>query len=219
MLQYIISEYQLYLVRGEKMLKLINVSKNYKKKVILNNANLCVESGELVHIEGDNGSGKTTLLKLIARLIKPNSGEIILDDKKLNLGVLIENPKFIENETAKFNLEFLFNLKNRYSEDKVKELFNYFNLDYNNKDAVKKYSLGMRQKLGIIQAMMESQNFILLDEPFRGLDYESEVKLSKLIMKLNQEGTTFIICSHGEVRNLTGIRKIVLENGILNDKD
>ena len=143
------------------MLKLNSINKAFKHQTVLNDINLEIKEGELIHISGINGSGKTTLLKIISGLIKPEDGQLILDSS-VKIGALIENPTFIENENMAFNLRFLYTLTHKYDESKVKDLTKLFLLDYISKTPIKKYSLGMRQKVGIIQAIMENQNLIKL---------------------------------------------------------
>lgn len=149
------------------MLKIQNLKKSFKGNIVINNLNLHLKQGELIHIKGSNGSGKSTLLKVISGLLEADEGSIS-KEPGLKIGALIENPSFIENETAVSNLKFLYNLTGRYDEEHVKTLFEQFNLDYNSTIKISKYSIGMRQKVGIIQAIMENQDLILLVEPTIG---------------------------------------------------
>lgn len=183
------------------MIELKNLTKKFSEITLFQNINLKIENGDLLYIKGVNGCGKSTLLYIIAGLADPTSGEVINKECK-NIGALIENPAFIEKESAEFNLKFLYNLKNNYDRDKVKRLMDYFDLDIEAKTPVKKYSIGMKQKLGIIQAIMEDQDFILLDEPSRGLDKSSSRKFIELIEKLHKDGKTIVICAHDGVDDI-----------------
>lgn len=142
-----------------------------KKLAVLKDISLETQAGELVHISGVNGCGKPTLFKIIVSLLKADSGEIHTD-KDDYLGGLIENPGFIEYETDWDNLTFLGHFNHRFQPEKTRDLLKAFDLDPDNPQSVGNYSVGMRQKLGITQAVMEDQNIILLDEPTRGIDKE-----------------------------------------------
>lgn len=154
------------------MLIINNLYKSFGPNSVLINLNLKVNKAELIHIKGYNGSGKSTLFKIICDILEPNEGHITFD-QDVRIGALIENPGFLERENLEYNLKYLSNLINHFDEQKVKELCERLNLDYSNRSALKTYSVGMRQKVGIIQAIMENQNLILFDEPTRGLDEES----------------------------------------------
>lgn len=198
------------------MLIIKGVSKKIKKHVILNKLNLEVHSGELIHIIGINGSGKSTLFKIICNIEEADEGEISLNSN-VEIGALIENPSFMENLSAKENMKFLANLKHNYNESVIVKLFRNFSLDFNSSVRMKKYSLGMRQKVGIIQAIMENQNLILLDEPTRGLDKDALIQFEILIKELIEKNKTVIIASHDNLSALKFTRKLKLENGQLQE--
>ena len=180
------------------MIQLVNISIAFHNVSILRNVNMDIHRGDLIHITGSNGSGKSTLLKIIAGLLNADKGEVIIENNDIEIGALIENPAFIENESAEYNLKFLYDLK-------------YFDLTLEDKRAVKKYSVGMRQKLGIIQAIMENQNIILFDEPTRGLDNTSSNKFIELVKKLNSDKKTIIICAHDGVDEIPFNRKFTID--------
>ncbi|UTY40237.1 ABC transporter ATP-binding protein [Allocoprobacillus halotolerans] len=194
-----------------------HISKSFHQNLVLKDVYLSIEEGSLIRMSGPNGCGKSTLLKIAVGLMKSDAGEVVYEDKH-HIGALIENPCFIENETGLYNLKFLYNLKNRYDDQKVRALLKKFLLDPNLKIPVKKYSVGMKQKLGIIQAIMEDQNVIYLDEPTRGLDEESVKFFYQLIDDLHRQGKTIIICSHEELNELHFDKEFVLKDGILNKK-
>lgn len=196
---------------------LFEIKELYKKfrQPVIDNLNLSVKCGDLILIQGDNGCGKSTLLKLIAGLMEPDHGivKFFLPHK---LGILIENPSFIENETALYNMKFLVELTSKFNYEKIKEYFDLFSLNIDEKNSVKKYSVGMRQKLGIIQAVMEDQDCILFDEPTRGLDKSSMKVFNHLIHDLNQkEGKTIIICAHDGVQGIQFNRYLEMKDGKL----
>lgn len=177
------------------MLHIHNLSKSFHHHIILSQLQFDVQKGDLVYIHGINGSGKSTLFKLICHILQPDEGKIELDSDA-HIGALIENPGFLENETLAYNLHFLASLKHHYHEEKIKELCELFQLDFGSRLKLKNFSLGMRQKAGIIQAFMEDQNLILLDEPTRGLDKASVDVFCQLINQFHEEGKTIIIAAH-----------------------
>jgi ABC-type multidrug transport system, ATPase component len=177
------------------MLKIKNLSKSFRHVDVLKQLSFQVEKGDLIYIHGINGSGKSTLFKIICDILQADSGTIELS-KQAHIGALIENPGFLENEILSYNLHFLASLKNQYNEEQIQNLCTLFQLDFNSRIKMKNYSLGMRQKAGIIQALMENQNFILLDEPTRGLDKESVKIFCQIINQLHNDGKTIIIAAH-----------------------
>lgn len=195
-------------------IQLSSISKTFNQRLILNQIDFQAESGKLIHIVGGNGSGKSTIFKIICQIIEPDSGTVFLSDD-VNLGALIENPSFIEDRSIKANLSFLGKIKNQFNEERVVNLVSRLGLDYDNKLKLSKYSLGMRQKVGIIQAIMENQNVILLDEPTRGLDKEALAEFNKIIGELIEESKTIIIASHDNLADLQFDEYYSLEEGRL----
>lgn len=195
------------------MLRIENVNKNFGKKVILKDINLTVKPGERVHIVGKNGCGKSTLFKIITGILKAQ-GQVKLDEEDY-LGAMIENPGFLEYEAGLENLKFLANLNHHYDEAKVRNLMKEFSLDPDESQAVSKYSIGMRQKLGIIQAIMENQNIVLFDEPTRGIDKEGVTTFLKMLDRLKEQKVSVIIATHEDIAGLTYDRVLKLENGAL----
>lgn len=177
------------------MLDIKDLNKDFHKHTVLQHLSLHLEGNELIYIHGINGSGKSTLFKLICDILKPTSGTIE-KKKDLQIGALIENPGFLENETLAYNLRFLASLNNRYDQQYIEELCHQFHLDFHSRMKLKNFSVGMRQKAGIIQAIMEKQELILLDEPTRGLDQESIHIFCQIINQLHQQGHTIMIAAH-----------------------
>ncbi|MBT8940816.1 ABC transporter ATP-binding protein [Lactobacillus delbrueckii subsp. bulgaricus] len=196
------------------MLKVSHVKKRFKKLAVLKDISLENQAGELVHISGVNGCGKSTLFKIIVGLLKADSGEIHTD-KDDYLGALIEKPGFIEYETAWDNLIFLGHFNHRFQPEKTRDLLKAFDLDPDNPQSVGNYSVGMRQKLGITQAVMEEQNIILLDEPTRGIDKEGGDQFVNLMKDLRSENKTVIVASHDEIPGLVYDRRLRMKDGIL----
>ena len=177
------------------MLDIKDLNKDFHKHSVLKQLSLHLEGNELIYIHGINGSGKSTLFKLICSILKPTSGTIE-KKKDLQIGALIENPGFLENETLAYNLRFLASLNNHYDQQYIEELCQQFHLDFHSRMKLKNFSVGMRQKAGIIQAIMEKQELILLDEPTRGLDQESIHIFCQIINQLHQQGHTIMIAAH-----------------------
>lgn len=196
------------------MLTIHNLSKAFQKQIVLNQLSFHIEDGELIYIHGINGSGKSTLFKIISGILDKDEGDITLSDHA-HIGALIENPGFLDSETLHYNLRFLASLQNHYDEEKIQNLCQQFHLDLYNHSSMKNYSLGMRQKAGIIQAIMENQNFILLDEPTRGLDQEAIETFCQIIKQLHDEGKTIIIAAHDYLKELPFDYTYKLEHGRL----
>ncbi|WEV44168.1 ABC transporter ATP-binding protein [Lactobacillus sp. ESL0684] len=200
------------------MLEIKQIKKSFGRKQVLQDVTLSAQAGELIHISGINGSGKSTIFKIVTGLLKPDSGTVKLGQNDV-IGALIENPGFLEYESAMTNLQFLANLNHNFNEAKVSELLQYFELDPADNQAIAKYSVGMRQKVGIIQAVMEDQNIILLDEPTRGIDQASIRQFANLLIKLKQENKTVIVASHDRIAEIKYDRRLNLQGGVLSDED
>jgi ABC-2 type transport system ATP-binding protein len=180
--------------------------------VVLENITCSFEQGMIYGIRGKNGSGKTMLLKAISGLVRIDEGEIIVGGQLLKKGnefpedvsALIENPGFIGNYSGLRNLEILARIRNRISQETIVSYMKRFQLEPFSKKKVKKYSLGMKQKLGIIAALMESSKLILLDEPTNALDEESVRIFNEMLLEEKKKGNTIIITSHDfdELKNM-----------------
>lgn len=180
------------------MVELVNVNKIIKKVCVLKDINLKIEKGKIYGLIGENGSGKTMLLRTICDLVKPTSGKV-LKPSNITFGVMIETPGFMYEYTGKFNLEYLASINNRISKERIDKCLKIVGLDAVKDKKVKQYSLGMQQKLGIAQAIMEFPDILLLDEPFNALDIESYKNILNLLNNINKEyGTTIIIATHDE---------------------
>lgn len=182
------------------------VSKSFKGVTIFENLNLRVEKGKIYGIIGHNGSGKSVLFKLICGFIFPESGKIIVDGEELgtnkrfpnSFGIIIDRPGYIAGKTGFENLKALATIENKISDDKIKQVMEMVGLQPEAKQKVKNYSLGMKQKLAIAQAIMEDQQTLILDEPFNALDIDSVENIRRLLQKFREEGRTIILTSHNQ---------------------
>ena len=160
------------------VVRLEDYCKSFKSAEVLKNINLTLESGKVIGLKGKNGSGKTMLMRAISGLILPTSGKVYINDKELgrhisfppSIGILIENPSFISNYTGFKNLKILASIQNRISDDEIRDAIRKVGLDPDDKRTFKKYSLGMKQRLGIAAAIMERPDIVILDEPINALD-------------------------------------------------
>ena len=186
------------------MIKIESVSLVIKKTEILKNINIEFEKGKIHGLIGRNGSGKTMLMKCICGFVKPTSGTVFVDGKQIgkdcdfpdNVGIIIETPGFIPYYSGYKNLKLLADLNKKIGSDKIKETMKQVGLDPNMKRHVKKYSLGMRQRLGLAQAIMENPDLLILDEPMNGLDKDGVADMRKYLLKLKEQGKTILIASH-----------------------
>jgi ABC-2 type transport system ATP-binding protein len=187
--------------------KMENISKVIKKNIILRDINLNMKSGKIYGLIGTNGSGKTMLMRLLAGLIRPSEGEIIVNGhrveygKKLyfDMGVIIEKPEFFNDLTGMENLEMLAKLKGKIGRDEMIDAMNRVQLDPHNEKKVKEYSLGMRQRLGIAQAIMEDPEVLILDEVTNALDEEGIKMVYEVLNEEKRKGKIIIISSHNRI--------------------
>lgn len=207
-------------------IELNDISKIFKGRPLLNAVSLQVPEGSIVAIEGINGSGKTLILEAMLGLIKV-SGTIkvkgklvkIQDPYPISAGIMIENPSLIEDFNAHQNLELLRRLQpDRISSEQISQLLNYFEINQFPKQKVKHFSLGMKQKLGIAQAMLGNPPLIVLDEPTNALDAESIHKLEQIILDYNKNGSTFVIASHDhDFLQRIATKHFMVKNGGINE--
>lgn len=190
---------------SDTLIEIKNISKTINKYEILRNINLDIKIGNIYGIVGRNGSGKSVLLKVICGLLSPTSGEILFEGLRMkkgdfikDIGILIDSPGMLNQYSAIKNLEFLAAINNKITTEDIKEVLTLVGLNPNNDQYVKNYSLGMKQKLGIAQAIMEKPSFIILDEPMNALDDYSIEKMRALILSLKKEGRTIILTSHNK---------------------
>ena len=186
------------------MIVLENVSKSFKEKTVLQKTDLTIKKGKITGFVGRNGSGKTVLFKLICGLLRPTTGTVTVQGKQLgkdcdfapDVGVLIETPSFISYESGYRNLRDLAAIRKKISPEEVRAAIRSVGLDDTDKKWVGKYSLGLRQRLGIAQAIMEHPALLILDEPMNGLDRGGVEEMRKLFGSLRDNGTTILLASH-----------------------
>lgn len=187
-----------------EIVKVENVTKYFKQEKVLDDVNMNLETGHIYGIVGKNGAGKTVLFKIIAGFIKPSSGKVTVAGKIIgvdrdfpdSLGLIIETPGFLSQYNAYQNLLYLANINNKISKEDVEESIRMVGLDPGSNKKVGKFSLGMRQRLGIAQAIMENPNLIILDEPMNGLDKKGIEDVKELLLKLKGDGKTILMASH-----------------------
>lgn len=189
------------------MIRLSHVTKSFGREVVLRDVSAVMKRGEIHGIVGRNGSGKTVLLKCIAGLSRVDRGTIRVGGKVIGrdietpprLGAIIETPGFLPNYSGFRNLKFLADIRHKIDELDVCEAMERVGLDPDSKKHVSRYSLGMRQRLGIAQALMERPRLLILDEPMNGLDNEGVEDMRALFCALRDEGRTLLIASHNPI--------------------
>ena len=185
-------------------IKIENAAKKIKDTVIYENIDMVCEYGSIVGLIGKNGAGKTMLLKSICGLTNYTGGEITVLGKKIgkdveipdSVGVIIEVPGFLPNLSGYKNLKYLADIKGKIGKDRIFEVIRQVGLDPESKKHVGKYSLGMRQRLGIAQALMEDPEILLLDEPMNGLDNKGVAEIKEILKDLRKRNKTIILASH-----------------------
>lgn len=181
-----------------------HIYKSFGKDSVLEDVNLTIKSGEIFGVVGNNGSGKTVLMKCICGFMKPDKGKIYVNGRRIgkdcdfpdSLGMIIETPGFLPNLSGYKNLKILADLKAKIGREEIKDSLAKVGLDPNLRKHVSKYSLGMRQRLGIAQAIMENPNVLILDEPFNGLDKAGVVHMRGLLKELKEQGKSILLASH-----------------------
>ncbi|MFJ7842230.1 ATP-binding cassette domain-containing protein [Lysinibacillus sphaericus] len=189
------------------IIQLENVSMKYKNNLLFENVNLNINKGKIYGITGPNGTGKSVLFKIICGFIFPTTGIVKIDAQHIgnekrrfpdNFGVIIDRPGFISNKTGYENLKDLALIRNKIDDDSIYDSMELVGLDPNASQKVKDYSLGMKQKLAIAQAIMENQDVLILDEPFNALDADSVEKIRELLLNFKNRGKTILITSHNQ---------------------
>ena len=188
----------------ETCIEVQNVVKRFRDQVVLKNVSISFEKGKIHGIEGRNGSGKTVLFKCICGLMHPEEGVILVNGKRVgrdvdmpeDIGAIIEAPGFLPNYSGYKNLRFLANIRRKIGKEEILNVLKTVGLDPESRKHVGKYSLGMRQRLGIAQAIMEDPEILMLEEPMNGLDNDGVQHIRALLLELKAQGKTILLASH-----------------------
>lgn len=186
------------------IITLQGIDLSFRGNVIFTGFTHSFERGQTYYIAGENGTGKSVLLKLICGFIKPDAGEIILHDSlrlgsgryPLDFGVIVDRPGFIPDLTARANLEFLAGLRKVAGPERITEVLERVGLEPNLKTKVKNFSLGMKQRLSLAQAILEEPSVLLLDEAFNALDEDGKEMVRGIIREYRERGATIIMTTH-----------------------
>lgn len=186
------------------IIKVVNLTKTYGNINVLDNVSVNFERGQIHGLVGRNGSGKTMLMKCICGFVMPTKGSIIVEGKIIgkdidipkNIGAIIENPGFLANYSGYNNLKFLASINKKIDKEQIRQTLKTVGLDPDSKKHVSKYSMGMRQRLGLAQALMEDPDILFLDEPMNGLDKRGVEEMRALFSRLREEGKTIIMANH-----------------------
>ena len=188
----------------ETCIEVQNVVKRFRDQVVLKNVSISFEKGQIHGIVGRNGSGKTVLFKCICGLMHPEEGVILVNGKRVgrdvdmpeDIGAIIEAPGFLPNYSGYKNLRFLANIRRKIGKEEILNVLKTVGLDPESRKHVGKYSLGIRQRLGIAQAIMEDPEILILDEPMNGLDNAGVQDIRALLLELKAQGKTILLASH-----------------------
>jgi len=206
-----------------EVLKCENLKKQVKKKIIVENVSFSINKGDVVGILGPNGAGKTTIIKLILGLIKISEGKVFINGFNIEenfikaiekVGAIVENPDSYMYLSGYDNLKITANNYKNISKNRIDEVIKIVGLENRIRDKVSTYSLGMRQRLGIAEAIINGPELLILDEPTNGLDIDGTIEMRNLIKKLSQQGIAILIASHNlaEIDKLCN-RIITIKNG------
>lgn len=211
----------------EERIVVENVSKKFGKETVLQDVSLRVKNQSIVGIVGRNGSGKTVLFKLICGFYTADSGSILVDGKRLGkdidipkgIGSIIETPGFLGSFSGYKNLKYLADIRGEIGKEDIYRAIEQVGLDPRSKKKVRKYSLGMRQRLGLAQAVMENQDILILDEPMNGLDNQGVEDMRKLFLEFRDQGKTILLASHNwEDIAILCDEVYEMDHGILSEK-
>lgn len=188
------------------MIEISHLTKKYKEAVVLNDISMTLKDAKIYGFVGRNGSGKTMLMKHILGFVHPTSGTVSINGKQIghdidipkNVGAIIENPGFLPEYSGFKNLKLLAGIRRKASTQEIRQSIELVGLDPDDKKHVGKYSLGMRQRLGLAQVLMEDPEILLLDEPMNGLDDQGVEEIRKLLLKQKEKGKLIVIASHNK---------------------
>ena len=207
-------------------IELVDVTKRIHKNTVIDHVSATFTSGAIVGLKGINGSGKTMLMRLVSGLIKPTQGKIRINEHTLgqdisfpeSIGILLENPAFLDPYSGLENLRMLASIKNTVKDEQIKKVIEIVGLDPEDKKKYRKYSLGMKQRLGIAAAIMESPDIIILDEPTNSLDSDGVSIVKHIVARGRNRGALVILACHDyEVLRLLADEIYVIEKGRITD--
>lgn len=190
----------------EPIVTIEHVSKSFGNQQVLTDISFSMEKGKIYGLIGRNGSGKTVLLKCICGFLTPTAGEIRIDGQKTTekeaymdkMGIIIETPGFLPGYSAYKNLKMLAMIRKSMSDSQIRDAIISVGLDPDSPKKVGKFSMGMRQRLGIAQAIMENPEILLLDEPMNGLDNHGVADMRKLFLEMRNQGKVILLASHNK---------------------
>ena len=207
-------------------IELVDVTKRIHKNTVIDHVSATFTSGAIVGLKGINGSGKTMLMRFVSGLIKPTQGKIRINEHTLgqdisfpeSIGILLENPAFLDPYSGLENLRMLASIKNTVKDEQIKKVIEIVGLDPEDKKKYRKYSLGMKQRLGIAAAIMESPDIIILDEPTNSLDSDGVSIVKDIVTRERNRGALVILACHDyEVLRLLADEIYVIEKGRITD--
>lgn len=208
-------------------IKIEHVTKKFREHVVVDDVSMKLESGTVTGLKGINGSGKTMLMRLMCGLILPTEGKVLIEGKELgkdmdfpdSLGLLIENPAFLDSRSGFANLKLLAEIRNTVTDDDIRECIRRVGLDPDDRKKYKKYSLGMKQRLGIAGAVLEKPDILLLDEPTNALDTKGVEMLKQVVKEEKQRGALVVVTCHDtDVLEEMADKIYFMENGrLMND--
>ncbi|MEF3354957.1 ATP-binding cassette domain-containing protein [Paenibacillus sp. GYB006] len=188
------------------IIALEHITKSFKGRPLFEGATASFDKGKIYGITGPNGAGKSVLFKMICGFVLPDAGTIHIDDSYKSkgtqfpqkFGIIIDRPGYLANQTGQENLKRLANIQGKIGEEEIQVAMKRVGLDPDTKQKVKNYSLGMKQKLALAQAIMEHQEVLILDEPFNGLDADSVDQVRQLLQNFKEQGKTILLTSHNK---------------------
>ena len=200
------------------LVQLEHVTQMIRKKVVLKNVSLTFDSQWVYGLQGINGSGKTMLMRTICGLIVPDKGRILINNMELHkdmdfppsIGVLIESPAFLNELTGFDNLKLIASLQNKVSDEEIRDALRKVGLDPHDRRTYRKYSLGMKQRLGIACAVMGQPQIVLLDEPLNAIDADGIVLVRNIIQELKESGSLVILACHDK-EELYSLSDVIIE--------
>lgn len=189
---------------ADVVIQVKDVCKTFGKAEVLKHVTAKFEAGKIYGIIGRNGSGKTVLFKCICGFVPVTAGVIRVRNQEVgkdvdipkDMGIIIESPGFLPGYNGFHNLRFLARIRNKIDDEKIRETLRFVGLDPGDKKHVGKYSMGMRQRLGLAQAIMEDPEILILDEPMNGLDRQGVKEIRQCLLKLRDQGKTILLASH-----------------------